>query len=335
MLRKLSIIICLSFSISLYAQTNLSGNIAGMVLTSEGNPYIISDNLIIPENKRVIIKEGCVFLFKPFTGIVVGGSIIGEGTLDNPVIFTTINDNNYFKFNDSTHYEETPQLPNPFDWNGILIKKSASIVNLSNFSLKYSVYGIKSKTENIIVSNGTFQSNGQFNITITGMIEKVADGLPFSYPEESILKLAKSNKDKIAVEPKIIPSKETKINSDKKKSKKLSKNRKEIIIKKIVPISIGGLGLVSGVLSGWLGKNTKDTYGLYKNEKSRILQNEYKDQGKKEMSGTVIFGSVSVITIPLSIYLYIRNHKALMKKNMSFIPVIQKESIGLRLALTI
>jgi hypothetical protein len=60
----------------------------------------------------------CAFLFKPFTGMIVDGSLKAEGTLQNPVVFTTVNDG---KYNPNSR-----QLPNPFDWNGIQV--SAGII---------------------------------------------------------------------------------------------------------------------------------------------------------------------------------------------------------------
>jgi hypothetical protein len=155
------------------AQTTLSGNISGITLEQTGNPFIVTDNLTIPEGKSVTIKEGCVFLFKPFTGLIVDGSLKAEGTLQNPVVFTTVNDGKY--------NQKADQLPNPFDWNGILISAKASQVNLSNFVLEYSVYGIKSMKEEFSINNGTFNQNGQFHLTIKEAIKPVAEGLPYSY----------------------------------------------------------------------------------------------------------------------------------------------------------
>ncbi len=156
----------------LNAQTNLTGNIGGMTLEQSGNPFIVMDNVTIPTGKSLIIKEGCVFLFKPFTGIIVDGSLIVEGAFEKPVVFTSVNNNKY--------NPEATILANPFDWNGILITPKAGKVKLSNFVLEFSVYGVKSQKEELTINNGTFVHNGQYNVMIKDIIKPVADNLPFA-----------------------------------------------------------------------------------------------------------------------------------------------------------
>jgi hypothetical protein len=152
------------------AKTHLSGNIGGMTFTPSGNPYLVSDNIIIEPNKKTVIKAGCAFLFKEFSGMRVDGELIVKGTLDSPVVFTSAND--------SLFSQHAQQLANPFDWNGILITEKATGVELSNFILAYSVYGIKSQKEKFSIINGTFKANGQFHVTVKDSIKPVVDGMP-------------------------------------------------------------------------------------------------------------------------------------------------------------
>jgi hypothetical protein len=160
-------------SIPALSQTTLSGNIGGLTLEASGNPYLVTENLTIPEGKRLIIKQDCVILFKSFTGLIVNGALVVEGTLDKPVIFTSENDDRY--------NPQSTQLPNPFDWNGILISPQASNVKLSNFVLEYSVYGVKSQKDEFIINNGTFSRNGQFHVTVGDQIENVVEDIPFNF----------------------------------------------------------------------------------------------------------------------------------------------------------
>lgn len=149
-----------------------------MVLVKEGNPYIIDETLIIPEKKKLVIKEGCVLLFKNYSGITAKGDLSILGTETEPVIFTS--------FAEKKYNPVTEQLPNPFDWNGILIDKTADTVIMNHFSLSYSVYGLQSQKEFIKVHNGLFNNNGQFNFTINGKIQPVNEGVPFSYNVEVV-----------------------------------------------------------------------------------------------------------------------------------------------------
>jgi hypothetical protein len=77
------------YQLATFAQTTISGDISGQIFKSSGNPYFVEDNLFVGNNKKTVIKEGCVFLFKPFTVIVVYGTLGVEGLQGNPVVFTS------------------------------------------------------------------------------------------------------------------------------------------------------------------------------------------------------------------------------------------------------
>jgi hypothetical protein len=153
------------------AQTTLSGSIGTLTLDSAGSPYTVTDNIIINQGKTLIIGPGCVLLFKPYCGIDVAGELLVQGTPEKPVVFTSINDD---KWNRS---EKTPEA---FDWNGIRILADGRGF-LSRFLISYSVYGIQAQSEDITISEGVFNQNGQFNFTLSGKILTVKENLPFSY----------------------------------------------------------------------------------------------------------------------------------------------------------
>lgn len=156
-----------------FSETHITGDITGMTFESGGNPFIIEQDILIPSGSKAVIKQGCVFLFKPFTGLTVHGHLSVEGTQELPVTFSSVNDGEY--------NQESEQLPNPFDWNGILISREAGMVTMHNFILRFSVYGIKSQNTTIVLENGLFQQNGQFHFTINDKIQFVQDKIPFSY----------------------------------------------------------------------------------------------------------------------------------------------------------
>jgi len=159
--------------ISAFSQTTSTGNISGMTFKPSGNPWIVKENVFIENGSKTVIKPGCVFLFKPFSGIIVQGSLAVEGNTGAPVVFTSIND--------SACNEASTQQAEPFDWNGILIERTAEMVKMTNFILSYSVYGLKSKKEDVVLERGIFRQNGQFHFTINDKIQEVESNLPFSY----------------------------------------------------------------------------------------------------------------------------------------------------------
>jgi hypothetical protein len=170
---KLISIIIILFCFSTHSQTTITGDISGLTFKPSGNPWVVKENIFIEEGSKTVIKPGCVFLFKPFSGIIVQGSIEVEGQPEAPVVFTSINDSSY--------NEASTQKAEPFDWNGIAIEKTAENVKLSDFVLSFSVYGLKSKKEDVILERGIFRQNGQFHFTINDKIQEVESNLPFSY----------------------------------------------------------------------------------------------------------------------------------------------------------
>lgn len=154
------------------ANSRLAGEIKTTTLEPSGNPYYVEDVVTVPKKETLTIKAGCVFLFSNFCGIDVHGSLIVEGTEKDPVIFTAIND---------VHSNpKAQQFANAFDWNGISIQQTSDSVRLENFKIFYSVYGIKSRNNKMVLHNGVFSENGQYNLTISESIQEVENNQPFS-----------------------------------------------------------------------------------------------------------------------------------------------------------
>jgi len=165
--------ITIIFCTTTFSQTTITGDISGMTFKPSGNPWIVKENVFIEDGSKTVIKPGCIFLFKPFTGIIVQGSLEVEGQPEMPVVFTSIND--------SLYNEASTRKPEPFDWNGITVEKTAENVKMTDFVLSYSVYGLKSKKDIILLERGIFRRNGQFNFTINEKMQEVETNVPFSY----------------------------------------------------------------------------------------------------------------------------------------------------------
>lgn len=271
------------------AETVLGGKIGGMTLDSTGNPYFVTKNIIVPSGKTLKINKGCVFLFKPFTGLTVDGSIEVSGTKEHPVAFTTENDSKY-NFN-------TNQSANPFDWNGIHITDKADNVLFCNFLISYSVFGLKSKIENLRVDNGVFLQNGQFHFTINEKIMQAQEGFPFSYNVFDKNKTGNSHN-----------------NTFKKKG---------------IPVILGAAALSCAILSGISTNKYSDLRAEFIQttdfEQQKVLQNK----GTKELIKTFVFGGVSLVTIPTVIILCLNNNKRTEKKNdISITPSFYSETAG-------
>ena len=179
-LKKIAVLFAVACSALSFSETHITADLTTMTFFPEGNPFIVEKDISIPEGSSVVVKSGCIFLFKEFTGISVRGKLAVEGTREQPVVFSSIND--------SAFHLKTGQLPNPFDWNGIFISRDAGAVSLKYFELRFSVFGIKTQKPDIIIDNGLFRQNGQFHFTVNNKIQFVQDKIPYSYdgPAEKI-----------------------------------------------------------------------------------------------------------------------------------------------------
>jgi hypothetical protein len=171
-MRHTTILALMAYTAVVTAQTAINGNIGGKVFDSTGNPYIVDKEIDVPKGKTLTINEGCVLLFKPFSGMVISGSCLVNGTAEHPVIFTSLNDRIYNK--------ASTQPANAFDWNGISVEKGSKQISFDNVNVRYSTYGIKSQNPGVTITHSLFRQNGQFHFTINDKIQDVREDQPFS-----------------------------------------------------------------------------------------------------------------------------------------------------------
>ena len=264
-----SILLSLLFGAVLFAETHITGDITGMTFESGGNPYIVEQDILVPAGNKAVIKEGCVFLFKPFTGLTVHGHLLVDGTQEQPVTFTSINDG---EFNSASE-----QLPNPFDWNGILVSRESGTVALNNFNLRFSVYGIKSQNTNIQIDNGLFRQNGQFHFTINDKIQFVQDNIPYSYSGKS--------------EAASTPDKPKQPNQTKQPGGK-GESSKGVKIVRYSCLGVGIAGTVTGII---FGINTAIVYTKFNGGDYDITYSAMKKKFYDNVTGTVIGSSFAVL----------------------------------------
>lgn len=280
-MEKLSLFILLFSAVS-FSFTPLKNLADTTTLSADKSPYIIEENLTVKEGQMLKIEEGCVLLFNPFCGLIVDGTIRIEGSLKKPVVFTTVND---------TLYNDTVStLPNPFDWNGILIGAKAKHISLSNFQLTYSVYGIKSMKEEFTINNGTFNHNGQFHVIVNEAIKPAIDGVPYNYGVEP------ADTSKAGIKP----------------------SQSTVTYKKPARLAVSGLiSLAAGGVSTGLFIYSRNKY-LDETAPSELSR--YKTTMIISLSTAATFTTAAAILIPASIVSK-RKHTHKHTHNISFVPV--------------
>ena len=277
----LSMVVLVSI-FSALAETHISGDIKSATLDSTGNPYIVDQDVVVPAGKKLTIKEGCVFLFKGFTGLNVYGQVNVAGSSKHPVIFTSVNDGDFNPKSD--------QLPNPFDWNGILVAKESGGALFDNIQLRYSVYGIKSQSTNVSIQNGIFRQNGQFHFTVNEKIQYVQDNIPYSYSGA-------------AGEPEKGVSQNLKTAADKTPEAKKAQTSNNTLAFRYTSLGVGIAGIAAGsvLLIPWNGAKT-DFYTFIKDE--ALHPSKYPDPDAKwhELTGKINgYGAASIISYTLGL----------------------------------
>ena len=286
--------------VTLQAETHLSDDIGGRTFESSGNPFIVNQDVVVPEGTKIVIKPGCVFLFKSFTGINVYGGLFVEGDLDNPIVFSSINDANY--------NPDASQLPNSFDWNGIYVSEESGDVKLRNFKLMYSVFGIKSKKNQITIQNGNFKQNGQFHFTINDNIHYVQDNISYSY---NVTK--KTEPKTITTDSKPSNSKnDTKENAETKGVKKRNLKKRRVVAGVLLGVGVVSLGTALGLIVPANNKR-KELVELDETDIGSLpieMADEYKKKWARVDKENIILsgvmygtGILAGITIPTSLIL--------------------------------
>jgi hypothetical protein len=283
---RISLLLMLFSAVTITGQTILSGNIGGKTFKPSGNPWIVTENISVEKDKAVLIEAGCVFLFKQFTGIEVHGELVVEGSKKAFVVFTS--------FNDSKHNLSTEVLPNPFDWNGIVIHEEAKITRFSYATVSFSVFGIKSLKSDVIIENSTFRQNGQFHFTVLGEIQPVQEDYPYSY----------GNKNEEKYEKSVRPL-------------------------KIASVATGSAGVICGAVSGVFWNEYRKAWHDAEYSKNSADIADANNREEKALKNAGILSGISVTLLSTAVVLYIVDYKRNTRKRVSRSPVFGPEYNGI------
>ncbi|MCX6153121.1 MAG: T9SS type A sorting domain-containing protein [Candidatus Kapabacteria bacterium] len=100
-------------------------------------PYFINSNILIPENKKLIIKRGSIIKMANHVDITVNGAIEAIGTFDNLIYFTSFRDD----ASDEKDCDGTASSTGiPGDWGAIIINQKQN-TDHSTFRYVRFLYG--------------------------------------------------------------------------------------------------------------------------------------------------------------------------------------------------
>jgi predicted outer membrane repeat protein len=119
-MKKQLLALLVIFSISLQAQTDVSGNQSG-TWTLANSPYQITGDITVPAGEILTIEAGVHVVFQGHYKFTIDGQVLANGTNENLIVFTATDHN--------------------IGWNGIRIDAASAI---SVFTYCQFEYGIKS-----------------------------------------------------------------------------------------------------------------------------------------------------------------------------------------------
>lgn len=151
--------------------TSLSGSLPPLLVKVQ-SPYFVEADIFVSPGSTVSIEAGVVVLFGNFTVLHIQGALYAKGTKEHPVVFTSVNDQ---KYNRTALVSAAP-----YDWNGIDIYESAIGTMFDSCIVQYSVYGIRSQTDQIKILGSHFLQNGKSNVAVKDSIFTIPSN-PFTY----------------------------------------------------------------------------------------------------------------------------------------------------------
>ncbi len=162
--------IVLIVSLRIEAVEFIGGEVTGVL---EAGDYIVTETVVVPKSKKLLVSAGVKLYFEQFSGIKVSGEICCNGTADRPILFTSKKE-----FPDSAN----KPIPEPFDWNGIEINSDASGANFSHIYIRYCTFGVQVRDyeTGINMQNIVFSDIGYTSITRNAKLVEVQQNIPFN-----------------------------------------------------------------------------------------------------------------------------------------------------------
>ena len=149
-----------SYTDLLYLESSLSGTLPASQTLQSTEVYQVSGTLIVPTGTTLTIQPGTIIKFAANAGISVlsGGALVAQGTIAQPIYFTSINDSSV-----GGNTSGSAQAPAPGDWGTILIDGATA-----TFNYVHMLYGGgPANSQNLI---GMVQTGDNATVTITNSV---------------------------------------------------------------------------------------------------------------------------------------------------------------------
>lgn len=148
------------------AQTEVSGLLSSSTVWNAANgPYIVTDDLTIPEGMSLTIMPGTVVKFNDFwDNIVVNGTLNAQGTAVSPVYFTSIHDDTR---GGDTNNNGNATVPAQGQWSAIYVNDTGQL-EMQHCWIGYGAGEhtgmVETLSNNVSFNNCTFSNSEQYGI---------------------------------------------------------------------------------------------------------------------------------------------------------------------------
>jgi RHS repeat-associated protein len=145
-----------------YAQTSLSGTLSATTTLYGTQVYSISGTMVVPSGVTLNIQPGTVIKFNSGAGMDVqpGSTLIVNGTLAQPIYFTSIND---ISIGGDANGNGGATPPAPGDWNSIIL--DGATVSLQHVQMQYGGGPVTSGSQ-----VGMIETTDNANVTIADSV---------------------------------------------------------------------------------------------------------------------------------------------------------------------
>jgi len=143
------IFILVSYHSELYAYFEVTGIQSG-IWSLDKSPYIVRSDILVPKGLVLKIEKGVIVKFAGNYQIMVGGGLIASGNKTNPIVFTSVFDNEFGK-----DIIKRNKIPQPSDWKGIeFLDDCDDYLTVMNYCIvRYSKWGIRCSNSYPLLTN--------------------------------------------------------------------------------------------------------------------------------------------------------------------------------------
>ena len=138
------------------------------VTEKSGKYFVVWKPIEVVAGDTLIVPMGSEVLFSSLSGITLsGGTLLAPGTRSSPIFFTSVQDTN--------------NSASAFDWIGLDVQVGA-FAKLAFSCIAYSSSGITAaESSSVTLDSCIFTANGQWSLSLNGVVSQVEDKKLFSY----------------------------------------------------------------------------------------------------------------------------------------------------------